>query len=87
MQSDLRLRLLAAGLNLRDGDLQDVILEAPVDGQWYVLPLRTSRPERECRRAADVAEIGPPRPEAVPAWSSSPGALPGCCLISGYGSS
>lgn len=30
MQSDVRLLLLAAGLNLRDGDLQDVNLEAPV---------------------------------------------------------
>lgn len=30
VQSDLRLLLLAAGLNLRDGDLQDVNLEAPV---------------------------------------------------------
>lgn len=30
MQSDLRMLLLAAGLNLRDGDLHDVNLEAPV---------------------------------------------------------
>lgn len=30
MQSDLRMLLLTSGLNLRDGDLQDVNLEAPV---------------------------------------------------------
>ena len=30
VQSDLRMRCLATGLNLRDGDLQDVNLEAPV---------------------------------------------------------
>lgn len=30
VQSDLRLLLLAAGLNLRDGDLHDVLLEVPV---------------------------------------------------------
>jgi SAM-dependent methyltransferase len=30
VQSDLRMLLLAAGLNLRDGDLEDVNLEAPV---------------------------------------------------------
>jgi SAM-dependent methyltransferase len=30
VQSDVRLLLLAAGLNLRDGDLLDVVLEAPV---------------------------------------------------------
>ncbi|MFD1722405.1 N-6 DNA methylase [Amnibacterium endophyticum] len=30
VQSDLRMLLLSAGLNLREGDLEDVVLEAPV---------------------------------------------------------
>jgi len=60
----------------------------PRDGRWYVLAAAQHIDQNVSVAALDdLAEMGLRGPEAFPASSSWPGALPGCCLISGYGSS
>ncbi len=62
VQSDVRLLLLAAGLNLLDGQLEDVVLEAPV-GKLRRIDVEVGATVIEVKRDLRVGNV---RAEAVP---------------------